>query len=295
MPNTALRPTRPWLIAMLVLFITLLPACTMVKVAYNQADLLLYWRLDSYADFTGEQGPRVRESLAQFHQWHRRTQLPVYADLLQGIRPKLAESLSGEEACAVVDQLRKALDATLDPAHWTLLWLAGEISAEQLRHIERKQAIGDAAWKKEWVSVSPEKLLEARFDQALARSEMLFGNLDEPQKTALRVALQTTSFEPLRNYAERLRREQDLRQVLRKIREEKLGDESARSLLKGYMDRVLVSPDPAYRRYVQTLIRESCASFARLHEATTPAQRAKAMQTLTGYERDFRQLAQQPQ
>ena len=289
--KTALRHASAGLTALLLLVV--LQGCTFVKLSYNQADTLLYWRLDSYADFTSEQGQRAKDGLTQFHDWHRRTQLPVYADLLRDLRPKIAEPLSAEQACAVFDQLRSALDTTLDPAHWTLLWLAAELSDEQLRHIERKQAISDAEWKKEWVSATPEELLKARFEQALSRSEMLYGSLDEAQKLALRAALLPTAFEPLRNYAERLRREQDLRQVLRKISAEKPSHEATRILLKGYMERALVSPNPAYRRYAQTLISEGCSTFARLHNATTPAQRAKAVRTLEGYESDFRQLAGQ--
>ena len=301
MIQSALRHTRTRLTArllpalLLVLLLVLLQGCTLVKLSYNQADTLLYWRLDSYADLTNEQAQRAKLSLTKFHDWHRRTQLPVYADLLRDLRPQLAEPLSAEQACAVFDQLRSALNTTLNPAHWTLLWLADELSEEQLRHIERKQAMGDAEWKKEWVSVSPEQLLKARFEQALSRSEMLYGNLNEPQKAALRAALLPTSFDPLRNYTERLRREQDLLQVLRKIREEKSSAEATRLLLKGYMERTLVSPNPSYRRYVETQISEGCSTFARLHNATTPAQRAKAMRTVAGYESDFRQLAGQPE
>ncbi|MGS0754608.1 DUF6279 family lipoprotein [Roseateles sp. GG27B] len=289
--KNALRHASAGLTALLLLVV--LQGCTLVKLSYNQADTLLYWRLDSYTDFTREQAPRVKEGLAQFHEWHRRTQLPVYADLLRDIRPSLAEPLSAEQACAVFDQLRHALDSTLDPTHWTLLGLTGELSDEQLRHLERKQAIGDAEWKKEWISVSPEQLLKTRFEQALSRSEMLYGRLDEPQKDALRATLSPTSFEPQRNYAERLRREQDLRQVLRKIRDEKLGPEAARTQLKRFMDRALASPNPAYRRYMETQISEGCNTFASLHNATTPTQRAKAVRTVEGYERDFRQLAGQ--
>ena len=295
MIKNALRHASNGLTSLLLLLVlALLQGCTLVKLSYNQADTLLYWRLDSYADFTSEQSPRVKAGLTQFHDWHRRTQLPVYADLLRDLRPQLAQPLSAAQACAVFDQLRHAFDTTLDPARWTLLWLAGGLSDEQLRHLERKQEIGTAEWKQEWVSVSPEQLQKLRFEQSLSRSEMLYGTLDEPQKLALRTALLTTEFNPLRNYAERLRREQDLRQVLRKIRDEKLGPETARAELTSYMERTLNSPNPAYRRYVQTLTSESCSTFASLHNATTPAQRAKAMQTVEGYERDFRQLAGQP-
>lgn len=266
----------------------------MVKVAYNQLDTLLYWRLDSYADFTHEQASRVHDSLAQFHQWHRRTQLPAYADLLQGIRPRLAEAISPEQACMVFDQVRTAADATLDPAQWTLVWVATELSDDQLRHIEKKQDSTDADWRKEWLAnMTPEKLLDARFEQALSRGEMLYGNLGKPQKAALRAALADSSFDAPRSYAERLRREHDLLNVLRKIHAEKLGTEPARALLKAYMARALLPPDAADQRYAQTLVREGCEVFSRLHNATTPAQRAQAAVNLDRYARDFRLLAAQ--
>lgn len=292
MPKTALKSARPWLAALLVLF--MLQGCTMVKVAYNQLDTLLYWRLDSYADFTREQAPRVHESLAEFHQWHRRTQLPAYAELLQRIRPKLAESMSPEQACTVFDQARSAADATLDPAQWTLVWLATELNEDQMRHIEKKQDSTDAEWRKEWMEkMTPEKLLEARFDQALSRAEMLYGDLDRPQKAALRAGLAASSFDAARSYAERQRREHDLLNVLRKIQVEKLGAEAARTLLKAYMTRALLPPDPADQRYAQTLVQEGCTVFSRLHNATTPAQRAQAAVNLDRYTRDFRLLASQ--
>lgn len=294
MSPTFQTPTRRWLVALLLLVTALLPACTLVKVAYNQAQTLMYWRLDSYADFTREQAPRVHESLAQFHDWHRRTQLPIYADFLQGLRPMLAENITPEQACTVFDQARSIADATLDPVHWTMVWMATELNDEQLRHIEKKQDSTDADWRKQWlVDMTPEKRLEARFDQALSRAEMLYGSLDRPQKTALRAALSVSSFDARRSDAERQRRQQDLLTVLRKIRTEKLGIEAARTLLKAYVSRALQPPEPADRRYSQTMLTEGCATFSRLHNATTPAQREQASFILDRYARDFRQLAVQ--
>lgn len=295
MPQTVQTPARKWLGALLLLFTALLSSCTMVKVAYNQVETLFYWRLDSYADFTREQAPRVHESLAHFHTWHRRTQMPLYADFLQRVRPLLAESITPAQACTVFDQARSLADATLDPANWTMVWIATELSEEQLRHIEKKQDSSDAVWRKQWlINMTPEKLLEERFDQALSRAEMLYGSLDRAQKTALRAGLSASSFNPLRSDAERQRRQQDLLNVLRKIRADKLGSEAARTLLKGYMSRALQPPEPADQRYTQTLVTEACATFSRLHNATTPAQREQASFILDRYARDFRQLASQP-
>ena len=295
MPKTAPRTPRTRLIALLLpLLAVLLSACTMVKLAYNQLDTLLYWRLDAYVAFTREQTPRVHASLAQFQQWHRHTQLPAYADLLQRIRPRLAESISPEQACTVFDQVRSVVDTTLDPAHWTLAWLATELSDEQLRHIEKKQASTDADWRKEWlVNLTPEQLLDARFEQTLSRAEMLYGSLAGPQKAALRMGLAASSFDAPRSYAEHQRREHDLLNVLHKIHADKLDTEPARALLKAYMARAMLPPDLADQRYAQTLVREGCAAFSRLHNATTPAQRAQAADNVDRYASEFRQLAVQ--
>lgn len=289
-----LMPTRILRGATLLLCVLLLlQACSAVKLAYNQADTLLYWRLDSYIDLNREQSPRVHEGLAQFHQWHRHSQLPAYADLLQRIRPLLAADISPEQACVIFDQARSLLDQSLDPAQWPLVWLATDLSEAQLKHLERKQASSDDEWKKKWLNVPPERLAQERFEQVLERSEMIYGGLDDAQKTAIRDSLAGSVFDAQRSFAERLRRQQDLRQQLRKVRGEKLGVEQARALLKAYLDRALHPPDPAYQRYSQTLIREGCTTFSRLHNAATPAQRAKAMQTVKSYEDDFRLLAAQ--
>ena len=67
----------------------------------------------------------------------------------------------------------------------------------------------------------------------------------------------------------------------------------ARRLLRGYLDRVLESPDAGYRAYQEALIQESCRSFAATHNATSPAQREAAVRRLRAYQRDLRELAAQ--
>lgn len=283
-----------WRALALLLALLLLQACSAVKLAYNQAPTLLYWRLDSYLDFNDEQAPQVRESLQRLQLQHRREQLPRYAALLQRVRPLLAEPITAAQACAIVEQGRELLGELADPALDALLWLAGDLSAEQLQHLERKQSTANTEWQQKWVDISAQQLASLRYEQVLSRSEMLYGSLEEAQKTAIRAGLASAVFDPQRSHAERLRRQQDLLQQLRRIKAEQLAPEPARALLRAWLQRVMVAPDPAYQRYQQAQIREGCSTFARLHGATTAAQRARAQQTLKNYEDDFRQLAAQP-
>jgi DNA-binding transcriptional regulator YhcF (GntR family) len=50
------------------------------------------------------------------------------------------------------------------------------------------------------------------------------------------------------------------------------------------------SPDPVYRAYQLKLGEYNCDFAARIHNATTPAQRLKARETLKGWEDDVRAL-----
>ena len=54
----------------------------------------------------------------------------------------------------------------------------------------------------------------------------------------------------------------------------------ARAQLRGYLDRVLASPDPVYRAAQETWLQEGCALFAAVHESTTAAQREQAARRL---------------
>jgi hypothetical protein len=64
-------------------------------------------------------------------------------------------------------------------------------------------------------------------------------------------------------------------------------------MLRTYLDRVVQSPNPIYRNYNDGLLRESCQTFAEVHNTTTPEQRERAMRRLAAYERDAQELQAQ--
>ena len=280
-------------VAALVASAVLLQACSTVKLAYNQAPQLLSWQLNRYLDLTQPQAERVRDELADLHRWHRDILLPEHAGLLQKLRQQLPAPMSAEQACRAYADLRTQIDQLLARAEPSLVWLASDLSEAQIRSLQKKQADSNADWKKEWLDPPPDKLREHRYQLLLSRTEDFYGTLQEPQKAALRSYIAQSSFDPQRTYAERLRRQQDLVQVLRKIAAERGNTEQARTLLRGYLARLNTSPDAAYQRYATTLVDEGCAGFALVHSAMTPAQRLQAVASIGAYEQDFIALAAQ--
>ncbi|MDZ4254651.1 MAG: DUF6279 family lipoprotein [Sulfuritalea sp.] len=61
----------------------LLQACSAVRLGYGNADSLVRWWIDPYVDLSPDQDLLLRERLAGFLAWHRKTQLPDYVPVLR--------------------------------------------------------------------------------------------------------------------------------------------------------------------------------------------------------------------
>lgn len=276
----------PRIIVLLVIACAL-GACSAIRLGYDNLGEIAYWWLDSYVDFTQEQSVRVREDLARLHRWHRRHELAPIVGLLQRMEALVPGDISPAQACGFVAQFRERLNAATQQAEPAVVTLALSLAPEQLLHLERKYDKNNADYTRDWVGLEPQALKDKRFKQFVERSEMVYGQLDEPQRGALRRQLERSIFDPRRMLEERKRRQQDALDTLRRIAGQPIALGDARSLLRGYLARAQESPDVAYRAYQQALIDESCRSFSVLHNSTSLAQREAAVRQLRAYQRDL--------
>lgn len=271
-----------------------LAACSAVKLAYNNMGEVAFWWLDGYLDFSDEQAPRVREDLARLHLWHRSRELPRVAEILRGMEELAFGDISPAQACAVVQHVRERLNATAEQAEPAAVTLAMDLAPAQLQHLERKYAMNNDRYRKDWLRITAAERAEKRFKQFLERSEDVYGELDGPQRAVLRRQLEHSIFDAERILAERRRRQVDALQTLRKLAGQPVPFGEARGLLRGYYARLQTPPDAEQRRYQQALIDESCRVFSNLHNSTSTAQREMAVRRLRAYQRDLRELAAQP-
>ena len=281
----------------LLLCLGLLPACSAIKLGYNNAPDLVYWWLDGYADLTELQSLKARDDLARLQQWHRATELPKIAELLQSAQQIAPGNTSGDQVCGLLADVRARFDAVVAQVEPTAVTLAMGLSAAQLGRIEAKFAKTNAEWRDDWMAGSLAKRQTKRLKTAVERSEQFYGNLEERQVAVLRDFIAGSDFDAQISYAERLRRQQDLLQTLRQTSalsgEARPGVPQAAAALHAYLERSVHSPNPAYRAYLDREIRDNCKAFAQLHNSTTPTQRERAVRRLAAYERDARELASQ--
>lgn len=278
-----------WIIAALLGLA--LGGCSAIRFGYNQAPDLAYWWLDAYADFDDAQTVRTREGIRRWFEWHRRTQLPEYAQLLARAQADALADGTPEQACRWWQQIRERADLALAEALPAAAEVIPLLTPVQLQHIERRQAKSNDEFRAEYLDSDPDKRLAASVERAVDRAEFLYGRLDEGQRERVAKLVAASPFDAQVWLAERRQRQQDALALLRRISTEKPGRDAALAMLRAYADRLSRSPREEYRRYAQRLTTFNCSFAATLHNDTTPAQRRALAERLKGWENDLRMLA----
>ncbi|WP_137918377.1 DUF6279 family lipoprotein [Hydrogenophaga sp. 2FB] len=276
--------------ALVTLATALLTACTATRFAYNQAPTLSYWWIDRHVNLSETQGMKARADVDAFFQWHRRQELPVYANLLRQWQAMAVDNVSAAQACTQFEDIRQRLDRAAAETVEPFARLALQLSPEQLDHLKQRQARSNADFEKDFLRGSPEQRLNKRVDKAIDRSESFYGALSQEQRDLLRGLLQQSPFDPQRTHTERLRRQADLLQT---VRDAQATPARAEQLVREHLARIRQSPAQGYDAYNEELVRTGCAQFATLHNSTSAEQRANAVRVLKTYENDVRTLSAQ--
>ncbi len=266
-----------------------LTGCSAIKLGYSNAPELAYWWLDGYVDFDDAQDPRVREDLARLQAWHRANELPRIVQLMQRAERLAAGEFTPAQACAFEPAVRERLQALRERLEPALAVHAVTLTPAQLEHLARKLDRKTRDWAAEWVQPSPAELLDKRTKQAVNRAEMLYGSLDERQRTLLRQELARGSYDAPTALAERRRRQQDLQATLRRVAGST--PEQARPQISALLDRVATSPDAGFRTMLDGMRQDGCRLAAQLHALATPEQRDRAVRRLRAWQRDLSELA----
>ena len=270
-----------------------LQGCSAVKIAYNQTPTLAYLYLDDYLDFSDVQSVQVKAELVKFQAWHRQTQLPAYVDLLQKMQQQIPKDMTTAQACEVFADVRQKALVMTDYAEPAALSLVASLTAKQLNVMQRKFAKGNTTWREDYLDGNTKDLAEKRQKSAAKRMDMLYGSVTDRQRNLIAQQIDRSQFKAPLSYAERQRRQKDIVQTLTKVMANPLDTGNTELEMRSLLARSVSSPDTVYRSYLEQITQEGCASFAELHNTTTPLQRKKAVELLATYEQDFRILANQ--
>lgn len=276
----------------LILCVTLLAACSSIRLAYNHGDTMLMWWMDGYVDLDTEQTRWVRKDVDQLFEWHRKTQLPEYAQLLANGQRQLAGNLTQADLLRDYHDAKASTELLLMKALPELSDLARSMRPEQINQIEKKFASNNDEYRKKFMRGSIEKRHKARYAKTLDQFEFWFGDFSDEQEVILRKATDARALDNEIWLAERIRRQQGILAVLRKVQQEKLGKEATTALVHGLIrdlfDRL---ESPERKAFYDAYIDSTSKLILLVANIATPAQKAHAHKRLQSWIDDFTTLA----
>lgn len=279
---------RRLIIGVLVL---LLAGCSSLRLGYANGPQLAWWWLDGYLDFSRAQAPAVREGIERWFDWHRATQLPEYAALLAAAAAEVVEPTTPARACRWQARLRDALEPALQRAIDLGADQLPGLGESQIVHLEQRYAKGIDEMREDFLQPDDAERRRESVRRTLERAERLYGRLGDAQRRVIADGVAASPFDPEAWLVDRQRRQRDTVQVLRRLLTERADRDARLAALRTLVVRTERSPDADYRAYQERLAAYNCDFAARIHNATTPAQRQRARETLEGWAADLRSLA----
>lgn len=273
---------------------TLLAGCSAVRLAYDQGPTVVRWWLDGYFDLTDAQQPLIRPAISSWFDWHRRTQLPDYAQWLDRTQRELSEPVTAEQVCRWAEELRGRYELAIDQALPLVVEATRSLQPAQIDHLEAKYAKKNAEYRKEFLQPKPQERFEASLERAIDRAQTLYGRLEPSQKRLLSAQLRAAPFDAQAWYAQRTAQQQDILKTLRQVTTnatERPDRERTLVLMRGLKERWV-----SWRRgdapvYEQRVMQANCNLVAELHNSTSQTQRQHAQEKLKAWGDDLRALA----
>jgi hypothetical protein len=269
-----------------------LGGCSALRLGYGQADAFVYRWLDGYADFDGAQGYRVRQAIASWFEWHRRTQLTDYAELLERLDAELPADTTPERVCGWWGEAKLRLDRALEHTVPAFAEVAQTLSPAQFAHIEAQQMKSNVEFRERALEADPERRSRDAARRFADRAEWLYGDVTRAQRERLALDWQQSGFDPVLAYEERRLRQEDGVRTMRRLAG--LAAPAAQAEVRGWFERIERSPRETYRRQAEQQMALACRMFAGLHNSATPAQRQAASRRVRGWIADLRELARAP-
>jgi hypothetical protein len=253
---------------------------------------VLYWWLDAYVDLDSEQSGPVKEDIQHLIDWHRKTQLRDYGQLLANAQRQLAGNVTQADLKNNYRDIKARTELLAFKALPELADLALSVKPEQIANIEEKFAKNNETYRKKFVRIDKEKQQNLRYKKSMEQFELWFGNFTTAQEAALR---QASDARPLNNelwLEERIIRQRKIISVLREIQQKKLGKDATMALLHNLLKEIFGRfESPERKPFFDAHIDGTMNMILTAIRIATPAQKAHAQKRMQGWIDDFKVLA----
>jgi len=272
----------------------ILTGCSAVRLGYNNLPDIASWWLDSYIDFSDTQGPQAKAALQKLQTWHRKEELPAIAELLVQAQTLAPQNITPEQACKIWEGAQVRVESFIQESSRLAAPVVSQLSAKQLKHLEKEWASRNEDWKKQWVQGTPDSRIKKRLDLAAERFNSFYGDLNLEQRQVLKQQFLQSTWSPEASYQRRLKRQQEqliaLQAMSSEITKPAMPLPQVEKALQSLILQSVRPKDAAELSKQLQLEQQACQNLAQIHNTMSPAQRLKAQRKLKDYETDVREL-----
>ena len=279
-------------VLLLIALTVMVAGCSSIRFTYNHGDTLMYWWLNNYLDLDSDQSGWVKKDIDGLFQWHRKTQLKDYTQLLANGQRQLSGNLTQADLMSDYRDIKARTELLAFKALPELADLARSVRPEQIAQMEKKFAKNNEDYRKKFMRGDLEDRQKARFKKSMEQFDLWFGRFSSEQEAVLRKASDARVLDNEIWMDERMRRQKHIVGVLRKVQQEKLSKDATITALHGLVKEMFDRFDaPERKAFFDTYTDQTAQMILTAVKIATPAQKAHAQKRMQGWIEDFNVLA----
>ncbi len=283
----ALCTLRRARIGLLLAALSLLSACAMVRLAYNNADTVLRVMAQDYFDLWTEDNTELRLQIVRLHEWHRREELPGYANLMQAASAKVAAGIDKADIEWVAAKGREHYRSFVVRAAEEAAPLLAKLGPDHHAALAKKMADNNLKFAKEFLGDDPAAREKARVKRVTTYVEDWTGPLSDAQQARITSTVRAFPRLAEAQLASRQARQQELLSLLRRNRSAAELVPALRAYFLGWESR----RGSDYGRMAAEWEAQLTQMLLDLDRTFTPEQRSRAVKRAAQFAEDFRVLA----
>jgi hypothetical protein len=282
---SALRAAKYVLIAGLA---ALLVSCTFTKFAYNQADTVAAWMVDDYFDLDPSQKQEFQKRFDRFYTWHRYEQLPEYSQFMRTARSRFQDGLSREDVMWFMEGLRTRVRTAGRHVAPDAAALLATLTPAQIENLQRKFEKDNRKYVRERkLNGTPQERQEAEAKRIIKQIEDWLAPLSNEQEQRIAAMIKDLPQIEQQRYAERLRRQKELIEIL-----SQRGDEQRfTARLTEWLTSWERNRSAEYQKQLDASWQKRAELFVAVDKMLTAEQRQTSLTRIATYADDFAQLA----
>ena len=169
----------------LIISLSLLMGCNMVKLMYNNADYLLLSYVDGYLDLTSEQKNYLRYRLTRRLEEHRREELPEAVEFLQFVKRSAVDGLSPQEIDALSSSAKYLYDTTVTKTILVFASVLTTLSNQQIKYLKEELRERNKEFKSKYLEDDYDERLVARAERTIKRIKQWTGSVSNDQRNMI--------------------------------------------------------------------------------------------------------------